>query len=73
MKTFYLIGNSIQESLSPKIHNWIYEFLDIQAIYSKWNIPKTEFNHNIKEIFNGMKLNDINGINVTNPYKTQII
>ena len=45
MKIFYLIGDSIQSSLSPYIHNWAYKFLGINAKYENcfWY-------HNIKDI-----------------------
>ena len=35
MKNFAVIGNPIEHSLSPIMHNWIFKKLMIQAQYNK--------------------------------------
>ena len=72
MKNFYLIGKNTDESLSPKIHKWIYDFFNIAALYSTQNIQELNFNHEIKSILKDIEINKIDGINITNPYKTKI-
>jgi len=69
MKKYLVIGNPIEHSLSPKLHNlWIKEN-NINAIYEKKKINKDE----IKEIINEIKNEKISGINVTVPYKKAVI
>jgi len=69
MKKYLVIGNPIEHSLSPKLHNhWLKEN-NIDAIYDKKRIDENELNSIITEI----KQEKINGINVTVPYKKAII
>ena len=65
MKKFIVIGNPIQHSLSPKLHNHWLKKNKIDAIYEK----KLVDDHNIKEIITGIKENKIQGINITVPFK----
>ena len=69
MKKFLVIGNPIQHSLSPKLHNHWLKKNQIDAIYEK----KLVDDHNIKEIITGIKENKIQGINITVPFKKKII
>jgi shikimate dehydrogenase len=69
MKKFLVIGNPIQHSLSPKLHNHWLKRNKIDAIYEK----KLVDDHNIKEIITGIKENKIQGINITVPFKKKII
>jgi len=73
MKNFYLIGESIDKSLSKYIHQWIYQFLNINAYYNNKNIDTSDFNIKISSILSDIELGAINGINITNPYKIKII
>ena len=69
MKKYIVIGNPIEHSLSPKLHNhWIKEN-KINAIYEKKLINESD----IGEIINEVKKDKINGINVTIPFKKSII
>ena len=65
MKKFLVIGNPIQHSLSPKLHNYWFKKNNIDAIYEKKLIDE----NNIKEIILEIKENKIQGINVTVPFK----
>ena len=67
MKKFLVIGNPIDHSLSPKLHNYWFKKNNIDAIYEKKKINENE----IKEIVDEIKKNKINGINVTTPFKNQ--
>ncbi len=66
MKNFIVIGNPIEHSLSPDLHNWIFKKLKINAIYNK--ILCNEI-----DIISQIKNDKINGINVTLPFKETII
>ena len=69
MKKYLVIGNPIKHSLSPKLHNYWFEKNNIDADYDKRKIDKSE----IKEIINEIKDNKLDGINVTVPFKTDVI
>ena len=69
MKRFLVIGNPIEHSLSPKIHNhWLKEN-NIEAIYDKKKVNENE----LKSIISEVKDEKINGINVTVPFKKAVI
>jgi len=69
MKKFLVIGNPIEHSLSPKLHNhWIKEN-NIDAMYDKKQLSENE----IKGIITEVKNEKINGINVTVPFKKSVI
>ena len=69
MKKYLVIGNPIEHSLSPKLHNYWFEKNNINANYDRRKIDKSE----IQEIINEIKDNKLDGINVTVPFKTDII
>jgi shikimate dehydrogenase len=69
MKKYLVIGNPIEHSLSPKLHNYWIKENNIKAIYDKKKINKND----IKEIVSGVKNNKIDGINVTVPFKKFVI
>jgi len=69
MKKYLVIGNPIEHSLSPKLHNhWIREN-NIDAIYDKKQLNESD----IEAIINEVKNDKINGINVTVPFKKSVI
>ena len=69
MKKFLVIGNPIEHSLSPELHNFWIKKNNIKAIYEK-KLIKSE---NLPEIIEMIKNNNLNGINVTVPFKSEII
>ena len=69
MKKYLVIGNPINHSLSPKLHNYWLKDNNINASYDKRKIDEDELRIIIKQI----KENKINGINVTIPFKKKII
>ena len=69
MKKYLVIGNPIEHSLSPKLHNhWIKEN-NIDAVYDKKQLNET----NIEGIMLDVKNSKIDGINVTVPFKKSVI
>jgi shikimate dehydrogenase len=69
MKKFLVIGNPIEHSLSPKIHNYWMNLHNIKAIYEKALLDKNE----LKEIIKEVKSGKIDGLNITLPFKKAII
>ena len=69
IKKYLVIGNPIEHSLSPKLHNhWIKEN-NIDAVYDKKQLDET----NIEGIMSDVKNGKIDGINVTVPFKKSVI
>jgi shikimate dehydrogenase len=68
-KKFAIIGNPITHSLSPVLHNYWFEKYNVEANYSLLNVDEKDLIETIKKIRN----KEINGINVTLPYKQKII
>ena len=68
-KNYFVIGNPIEHSLSPKLHNYWIKKNNIDAIYDKIKINESD----LKNIINKIKLGKINGINVTVPFKKSVI
>ncbi|MBA1337641.1 MAG: shikimate dehydrogenase [Pelagibacterales bacterium] len=69
MKKYLVIGNPIEHSLSPKLHNhWIKEN-KIKAIYDKRQLNEND----IEKIISEVKENKIDGVNVTVPFKKSVI
>ena len=69
MKKYLVIGNPIEHSLSPLLHNFWIRKNNINAIYEKKKINEIE----IKDLIIELKNEKIHGINVTLPFKTNII
>ena len=69
MKKYLVIGNPIDHSLSPRLHNFWIKKYNIKAIYEKVKLERNE----IKEIINKLKENKIDGINITIPFKKDVI
>ena len=69
MKKYFVIGNPIEHSLSPKLHNHWFKENKIDAIYDKKKIIEND----LKNVFSEFKENKINGINVTVPFKKSVI
>ncbi len=69
MKKFLVIGNPIEHSLSPTIHNYWIKNNGIDAIYEKKKLNEDELEQLILQV----KEKKINGINVTVPFKKTII
>ena len=68
MKKFLVIGNPINHSLSPKLHNhWLKEN-NIDAVYEKLLLTESD----IKEIISEIRNNKIQGVNVTVPFKISV-
>ena len=69
MKKYLVIGNPIDHSLSPKLHNYWIKKNKIDAIYEKKLLVKAD----LEKIISKLKLGEIDGINVTVPFKNSVI
>ena len=69
MKKYLVIGNPIDHSLSPKLHNFWIKQNNIDAIYNKKKLNDDE----IKNLILDIRKNKISGINVTVPFKNKVI
>jgi len=69
MKKYFVIGNPIEHSLSPQLHNYWFKENKIDANYEKKKLNESDIQGIISEIKN----NKIQGINVTIPFKKSVI
>ena len=69
MKKYLVIGNPIEHSLSPKLHNYWFKKKNIDAFYEKKEINEND----IEEVINEVKKDKIEGINITVPFKKSVI
>ena len=69
MKKYLVIGNPIEHSLSPKLHNYWIKENNINAIYNKQKLNENEIESLISEI----RKKKLDGINVTVPFKKAAI
>tara|TARA_Y100000992_G_scaffold296402_1_gene258568 strand:- start:157 stop:963 length:807 start_codon:yes stop_codon:yes gene_type:complete len=69
MKNYVVIGNPIAHSLSPDLHNYWLKENNIDAVYDKIKLEKSE----IKDFINKIKNQKISGCNVTVPFKKDVI
>ncbi len=64
-----LIGSDTEKSLSPRIHNKMYEKLDISAIYKAFSISADKFSKAFEAVANLA----FRGINITYPFKREAV
>ena len=69
MKKYLVIGNPIEHSLSPELHNYWLKNNNIEAIYEKKKLSEDDLGKLILQI----KEKKIDGVNITIPFKKKII
>ena len=69
MKKYLVIGNPVEHSLSPKLHNYWISSNKVEAIYGKLQA----YDDDLKELCSSIKNGHINGLNITVPFKKKII
>ena len=70
MKKYLVIGNPIEHSLSPLIHNyWMEKYRLVDSVYEKRKVEEKDLKNIIEEI----REDEIVGVNVTVPFKKLII
>ena len=68
-KKFFVIGNPIEHSLSPKLHNYWIKKNNLKAFYDKKFLVQSE----IQQLISDVREEKIQGLNVTLPFKKIII
>ena len=68
-KSFAVIGDPIDHSLSPNIHSAAFRELNLDASYIGYRIPKGELESGIE----GLKKIKISGFNITIPHKIEMM
>ena len=68
-KTFAVIGDPIDHSLSPNIHSAAFRELNLDCSYIAYRIPKGELEEGIE----ALKKINIDGFNVTIPHKIEMM
>ena len=69
MRKYLVIGNPITHSLSPELHNYWIKENGIDGIYNKKQLDEND----LKEFFLKIKNKEINGANITVPFKRDVI
>ncbi|MBM3904723.1 MAG: shikimate dehydrogenase [Thaumarchaeota archaeon] len=69
VKTFAVIGDPIEHSLSPSIHNAAFKALNLDCTYIAYRIPRGE----LKEGIESLRQIKISGFNVTIPHKIEMM
>ena len=69
MKKYLVIGNPVEHSLSPKLHNYWFKENNIKAVYESKQLNESDIEGMVGEIKKGQ----IDGVNVTIPFKKSII
>lgn len=68
-KLYGVIGDPVAHSLSPAMHNDLYEFYSVDATYLAFHVTSEDLQNAVK----GFKVNNIAGLSVTVPHKTTIM
>ena len=69
MNKYLVIGNPIDHSLSPTIHNYWIKKNNIKAIYDKERLNSDD----LKSLMLKIRERNISGVNVTVPFKKKVI
>lgn len=68
-KLYGIIGHPIKHSISPGIHNFLFNYFHINAVYVAFDVEPYMLKHTV----NGLKALKIQGCNITLPHKEKII
>ena len=68
-KKFAIIGRPIAHSLSPTLHNYWFKKYNIDAEYSLLDVKE----ENLEDTINKVRKKELQGINVTLPYKQKVL
>ena len=69
MKKFLVIGNPVEHSLSPKLHNYWFNLYNLNGIYGKLEASVKD----LPELCKSIKKGELDGLNITVPFKKSII
>ena len=66
---FSVVGSQVDSSFSPLLHSWIYQNLNLNHQYNYIKL----FKDDVDTIVDKIKQEDLNGVNITMPFKRSII
>jgi len=69
MKKYLVIGNPIEHSLSPKLHNYWIKENKIDAVYERKMLSEND----IEKIILKLRSYELHGVNVTVPFKNEVV
>ena len=69
MKKFFVIGNPLSHSLSPKLHNYWFKKNNIKATYEKKELREND----LSKVIDDVRGDKISGLNVTVPFKSLVV
>lgn len=69
MEFYGLLGEKLDHSISPEIHHKFFSILNIEGAYKKFEVSKVD----LSKIPDAIKTLKIKGVNVTIPYKRDIM
>ena len=69
MRKYLVIGNPIEHSLSPLLHNFWIKKHNINALYEKQLLEKND----VEKILSDVRASKFHGLNVTVPFKNTVI
>lgn len=64
-----IIGDPVEHSFSPKMHNFISSYMGEDYTYSAFHVTK----NNLDDAIKGIRAMNIRGINVTSPHKIEVM
>lgn len=68
-KLFCVIGDPIEHSMSPVMHNAVFEQMKLNCAYAAFRVEK----NNLGDAIKGMRALGIAGVNVTIPHKVEVM
>lgn len=68
-KLFAIIGDPVEGSLSPAMHNAVFRALGLDCVYLAFNVPRAELAGAIE----GARALGLAGLNVTHPHKIAVV
>lgn len=68
-KLFCVIGDPIEHSMSPVMHNTVFKKMGLDCVYTAFRIKKQD----LGDAISGMKAMGIQGVNVTIPHKVSVM
>ena len=69
MRKYLVIGNPIEHSLSPLLHNFWIKKYNVNALYKKQLLEKND----VEKVISEVRASKLHGINVTVPFKNAVI
>ena len=69
MRKYLVIGNPIEHSLSPLLHNFWIKKYNVNALYKKQLLEKND----VEKVISEVRASKLHGINVTVPFKNTVI